>query len=328
MATDMTSHTTPDAARVGKSGLTGLLVDYGMIWALAALLLAVLLIYPGFFAPANLRNVLGQSAPVGIVAVGMTFVILAGGLDFSVGSIFALAAVLFAMGADQFGMWGAGALVVLASAACGLVNGVAINKLKVSPFVATLGTGSVFGGLAYIVSSSAPQSPMLFGYDYLGIERWLGVPVAGWMMLSVFLLGAFVLSRTSYGQAIYATGGNAEAARLSGLPVTAINGSTYVISAISAGLGGMILSSRLGVGQADMGGTVSLDSIAIVVIGGTSLLGGEGAIWRTAVGLAVIGTLTNVFDSLALSTSYQLVIKGTIVVLAVAFDVFARSRRT
>lgn len=323
----MTSLSSTEVQGASTKRLKALMVDYGMVWALGALLVAVLLIYPGFFAPANLRNVLGQSAPVGIVAVGMTFVILAGGLDFSVGSIFALAAVLFAMAADRFGLAGAGALVLLASAACGLLNGVVINRLKVSPFVATLGTGSVFGGLAYIVSNSAPQSPMLFGFDYLGIERWLGIPVAGWLMLAVFLIGAFVLARTSYGQAIYATGGNAEAARLSGLPVMTINASTYVISAICAGVGGMILASRLGVGQADMGGTVSLDAIAVVVIGGTSLLGGEGAMWRTAVGLAVIGILTNVFDSLALSTSYQLVIKGTIVVLAVAFDVFARSRR-
>lgn len=328
MPIEMTSPSTTEPPGMAARKLTGLLVDYGMLWALAALLVAVLIIYPGFFAMANLRNVLGQSAPVGIAAVGMTFVILAGGLDFSVGSIFALSAVLFAMGADRLGLWGAGALVVLASAVCGLVNGLAINRLKVSPFVATLGTGSVFGGMAYIVSNSAPQSPMLFGFDYLGIERWLGVPVAGWLMLAVFAIGGFVLARTSYGQAIYATGGNAEAARLSGLPVTAINSSTYLISAICAGLGGMILSSRLGVGQADMGGTVSLDAIAVVVIGGTSLLGGEGSMWRTAVGLAVIAILTNVFDSLALSTSYQLVIKGTIVVLAVAFDVFARSRRT
>lgn len=324
----MTTLSRTEPTALSSRRWTAVLVDYGMIWALVALLVAVVLIYPGFFALANLRNILGQSAPVGIIAVGMTFVILAGGLDFSVGSIFALAAVLFAMWADHFGLWGAGAMVVLVSAACGIVNGLVINRLKVSPFVATLGTGSVFGGLAYIVSNSAPQSPILFGFDYIGIERWLGVPVAGWLMLAVFVLGAFVLTRTSYGQAIYATGGNAEAARLSGLPVMSINASTYVISAICAGIGGMILSSRLGVGQADMGGTISLDAIAVVVIGGTSLLGGEGAIWRTAVGLAVIAILTNVFDSLALSTSYQLVIKGTIVVLAVAFDVFARSRRT
>lgn len=307
--------------------LSNLFIEYGMIWALLIILLVAFVAYPGIFAFANIRNMFGQSAPVGIVAVGMTFVILAGGLDFSVGAIFALAAVLFAKMTDPAGLWGAAGIVLLASLGAGLINGFVINRLKVSPFVATLGTGSIFGGLAYIISNSAPQSPNNFAFEYLGIERWLGWPVASWLMIATFLLGAFVLTKTAYGQSIYAIGGNKEAARLSGLNVTMINGSTYVISAICAGLGGMILASRLGVGQADLGGTIALDSIAIVVIGGTSLLGGEGTMWRTAIGLTILAILTNVFDSLAVSTSYQLVIKGTIVVAAVAFDVFARSRR-
>lgn len=307
--------------------LADLFIDFGMVWALIAIVLVAVIAYPGLFAFSNIRNMFGQSAPVGIVAIGMTFVIIAGGLDFSVGAIFALAAVLFAKMADPMGLWGAAAVVAISSLGAGLVNGFVINKLKVSPFVATLGTGSIFGGLAYIVSNSAPQSPMNFDFEYLGIERWLGWPVAGWLMVLAFLVGGFVLAKTSYGQSVYAIGGNKEAARLSGLPVTLINGSTYVISALCAGLGGMILASRLGVGQADMGGTISLDAIAIVVIGGTSLLGGEGTMWRTAIGLIILAILANVFDSLAVSTSYQLVIKGVIVVLAVAFDVFARSRR-
>jgi ribose transport system permease protein len=137
-----------------------------------------------------------------------------------------------------------------------------------------------------------------------------------------------VLAKTVYGRSIYAIGGNNEAARLSGLRVDLLRGSTYVLSAMCSGLGGMILASRLAVGQADMGSTIALDAIAIVVIGGTSLLGGEGAIWRTAIGLLIIAILTNIFDSLAVSTNYQLVVKGTIVVAAVAWDLYARSLRT
>jgi ribose transport system permease protein len=313
---------------MSQQRLASLFIDYGMVWALLVIAVIAVSVYPGIFAFANIRNMFGQSAPVGIVAVGMTFVIIAGGLDFSVGAMFALSAVLFAKLADPLGLWGAAGIVVLACLAAGLINGFVVNKLKVSSFVATLGTGSIFGGLAYIISNSAPQSPINSSFENLGIDRWLGWPIAGWIMILTFLFGAFVLKKTPYGQSIYAIGGNKEAARLSGLRVTLIDGSTYAISALSAGLGGMILASRLGVGQADMGGTISLDAIAIVVVGGTSLLGGEGAIWRTAIGLAILAILTNVFDSLALSTSYQLVIKGVIVVAAVAFDVFARSRRS
>jgi ribose transport system permease protein len=130
-----------------------------------------------------------------------------------------------------------------------------------------------------------------------------------------------------YGRSIYAIGGNDEAARLAGLRVDVLRGSTYVITGLCSAIGGMILASRLGVGQADMGANVALDSIAIVVIGGTSLLGGEGAMWRTAVGLLIIATLTNIFDSLAISNNYQLVVKGAIVIGAVALDIFARSRQ-
>ena len=298
-----------------------------MVWAFVVLVIAASIVYSGFFDPQNLKNVLAQSAPVGIVAVGMTFVMIGGGFDLSVGAVFALGAVFFANRADAFGLWGAAAIVLLVSLACGVINGIVVTRLRVNPFVATLGTGSALGGAAYIYSKSAPQTPSHDGFQTLGKDYALGLPLSGWVMLAVFLVGAIVLARSVYGRSIYAIGGNNEAARLAGLRVDLLRGSTYVLAAICSGIGGMILSSKLGVGQADMGGTVALDAIAIVVIGGTSLLGGEGAMWRTAIGLMTIATLTNVFDSLAVSSNYQLVAKGSIVVGAVALDVFARSRR-
>lgn len=302
-------------------------LQFAMIWALIILLVIAGLVYPRFFDLNNLSNILSQNAPVGIVAVGMTFVMIGGGFDLSVGAIFALGAVLFAQWTDRLGLWGAAAAVLGVALACGVVNGFIVTKLKVNPFVATLGSGSAFGGAAYIVSRSAPQTPDNFDFQNLGTGSWLGLPISIWLLVAALVAGAFVLSKSVYGRSIYAIGGNTDAARLSGLPVDLLRGSTYVISAVCSGLAGMILSSRLGVGQADMGGNIALDSIAIVVIGGTSLLGGEGAMWRTTIGLLIIATLTNVFDSLAVSTNYQLVAKGIIVVSAVALDVFARTRR-
>jgi ribose transport system permease protein len=270
---------------------------------------------------------LSQNAPVGIVAVGMTIVMIGGGFDLSVGAIFALGAVVFASKADALGLWGAAAVVIAVSLVCGAVNGFIVTKLRVNPFVATLGTGSAIGGMAYIYSNSAPQTPENFDFQTLGTGSWAGLPISVWLLGLALLVGGFVLARTVYGRSIYAIGGNTEAARLSGIAVDMLRGSTYVISGLCSGVSGMILASRLGVGQADMGGNIALDSIAVTVIGGTSLLGGEGAMWRTAIGLLIIATLTNVFDSLAVSTNYQLVTKGVIVVGAVALDVFARSRR-
>jgi ribose transport system permease protein len=308
--------------------IINLALQFGLIWVFILILVASAIAYPALFQFANIRNIISQSAPVGVAAAGVTFVVIGGGFDFSVASVVALSAVVFANRADPLGLWGAAAVVVVCSLACGTVNGVIVTRLKVNPFVATLGSGSMFGGAAYIFSDNAPQTPNNPGFQYLGTQAWLGWPIASWILIVVFVAGGFLLSRTVYGRSVYAIGGNSEAARLSGLPVDLIRGSTYVISGLSAGLSGLILTSRLGLGQADMGGTMSLDAIAIVVVGGTSLLGGEGKMWRTAIGLLILSTLTYLFDSLAVSTSYQLVVKGGIVVAAVALDVFARSRRT
>jgi ribose transport system permease protein len=303
------------------------LLQFGMVWAFALVLIAAAIIYPGIIRFANIRNLISQAAPVGIAAVGMTFVIIGGGFDFSVSAVVALSAVLFANRVDHAGLVGAAAIVLSASILCGVINGVIVTRLKVNAFVATLGTGSMFGGAAYILSDNAPQISNNPHFQYLGTQSWIGWPIASWILILALIVGGFVLARTVYGRSIYAIGGNNEAARLSGLPVGLLRGSTYVISALCAGLGGLILASRLGLGQADMGGTMSLDAIAIVVVGGTSLLGGEGKMWRTAIGLLILATLTNLFDSLAVSTSYQLVVKGAIVVAAVALDLYARSRR-
>jgi ribose transport system permease protein len=211
---------------------------------------------------------------------------------------------------------------------CGAVNGFIVTILKVNPFVATLGTGSAFGGAAYIYSNSAPITPNNLAFQTLGANAFAGIPYSIWLMVAVFAVGGFVLAKTVYGQSIYAIGGNNEAARLSGMRVNLLRASTYVLTSVCAGVGGMIIASRLGVGQADMGTTVPLDTIAVVVIGGTSLLGGEGAIWRTVIGLLVLATLANIFDSLAISTNYQLLAKGLIIVGSVALDIFARSLRT
>jgi ribose transport system permease protein len=325
--TKSTSHGQPRTSPDFGALLRRSFLQYGMVWALLCLLIVATILYPGFFNIANVKNVLSQNASVGIVAIGMTFVIIAGGFDLSVGATFALGAVLFANRADPAGLWGAAGIVLAVSVVCGAINGLIVTKLRVNPFIATLGTGSIFGGFAYIFSNSAPQTPNDFDFQLLGTDRWLGWPLPIWLLVAAFLVGAIVLAKSVYGRSIYAIGGNSEAARLSGMRVDLLRGSTYVISAVCSGLGGMILASRLGVGQADMGGTIALDAIAIVVIGGTSLMGGEGAMWRTAIGLLILATLSNVFDSLAISTNYQLLTKGTIVIAAVALDVFARSRR-
>jgi ribose transport system permease protein len=317
------------AATPGRrsGGLSRLLVEYAICLVLVAVVVTATALDGGFIQGENLKAVLVQSAPVGIVAAGMTLVMIAGGFDLSVGAIFAGGAVLFAALSNKQPLLIAAGLVVLAGAAAGAVNGLLVTRVRVNPFVATLGTGSVYGGAVYLGSNSTPVTAAKASFSALGNNTILGVPAAVVVLVIVLAVAGVVLARTIYGRSIYAIGGNDEAARLAGLRVDLLRGSTYVISGVCAVIGGMILASRLGVGQGDLSGTVALDSIAIVVLGGTSLLGGEGAMWRTAVGLLVLATLNNVLDSYALNSNWQSVVKGGVLIAAVAFDALSRTRR-
>jgi ribose transport system permease protein len=310
-----------------SAGISRVLVEYAICLVLVATVVIATILESGFLGSENLKAVLVQSAPVGIVAAGMTLVMIAGGFDLSVGAIFAGGAVLFPALSNKQPLLLAALLVMLAAAAAGAVNGVLVTRVRVNPFVATLGTGSVYGGAVYLGSKSTPVTASKTSFSALGNNNILGVPAAVVVLAIVLAVAGVVLARTIYGRSIYAIGGNDEAARLAGLRVDLLRGSTYVISAVCAAIGGMILASRLGVGQGDLSGTVALDSIAIVVLGGTSLLGGEGAMWRTAVGLLVLATLNNVLDSYALDSNWQSVVKGGVLIAAVAFDALSRTRR-
>jgi ribose transport system permease protein len=304
-----------------------LLFHYAIVWALVVLAIVSNILYPGFFEIANLRNILSQNAPVGLVAIGMTFVMIAGGFDLSVSAIFAAAGVCFAKFAGTMPLGLAFTCALLIGIGCGAVNGLIVTRLRVNPFVATLGSASVFSGLAYLYSNSAPIVPTNPDFLNLGNEEWFGVPASIVIFAGVFAIGTLVLAKSVFGRSVYAVGGNAEAARLAGMRIDLVRFTTYAITGGCAALGGMIIASRTGVGQANVGELVTLDSIAMVIIGGTSLLGGEGAMWRTLVGLLILATINNLFNSLALDTAAQAVVKGMIVIAAVALDSWTRRRR-
>jgi ribose transport system permease protein len=300
---------------------------FGTVWLLIAMALGAQVVYPGFLAWGNIQNVLAQNSQVGIVAVGMTLVMIAGGFDLSAGAVYAGASVFFAEFAHAMPVPLALSLVVVIGMAAGAVNGALITRVKVNPFVATLGTSSVFSGLAFLHSHSAPVLNDDPGFGWLGQSDLAGLPVCVWLAVVVFVAGGVTLSRTVYGRSLYAVGGNSEASRLAGLRVDLLRASTYVAVGGCAALGGCIAASRLSVGQADIGASISLEAIAAVVIGGTSLLGGEGAVWRTAVGLLVIAFITNVCESRGLDINVESVLTGVIIIGAVGLDACTRSRR-
>ncbi|MER9296823.1 ABC transporter permease [Mesorhizobium sp. M0621] len=301
---------------------------HGLLASLFVLVAVSEYLYPGFLMPQNIRNILGQSAPTGIVAVGMTFVMITGGFDLSVGSIYAAGATIYAsLAVAGWPLPEAAVATIAIGFLAGLTNGLIVTKLNVNAFVATLGTMSAFSGLALIYSNSSPFIAPDPAFAELGRGHMLSIPISIWILLAFLVAGQLVLSRTVYGRQLYAIGGNDEASRLAGLRTEALRTSAYALSGACAAIAGMLIASRLGMGQADIGAAMALDAIAVVVIGGTSLLGGEGSIWRTAIGLLIVAVLTNLLDSLAISSHYQLVIKGTIVIGAVAVDSLIRSRR-
>ncbi len=309
---------------------------------LLALMLVFSVLQPRFFSELNLFNVMRQISITGLIALGMTFVILTGGIDLSVGSIVALAGLVagaLAKGTSAnslslddtivagYPLWicvGAAALVGLAA---GLLQGIAITTLDVPPFVVTLGGLTAFRGAALLYSGGGPISSFDADYRFWGQGKLGPVPVPVIVFLAAALLCHIVLRHTRYGRHVYAIGGNAEAARLSGLNVKALTLSVYLIVGLFAGVAGFVLSSRLNSSEAVAGVGYELTVIASVVIGGTSLFGGLGGVLGTVVGAVLIGVLINGLVLMNVSPYIQQIIIGVIIVLAVAFDRFVKGRR-
>jgi ribose/xylose/arabinose/galactoside ABC-type transport system permease subunit len=303
---------------------TDALVHYAIVFVLIALVVAASILYPGFLTVQNLENILSQNTPTGIIAVGMTFVIIAGGFDLSVGAIAGMGATFYASFALQGSLPVAAGIAMLSGIIVGSANGYVINRLRVNPFVATLGASSAISGLILIYSNTRPYVVSDSSFQFLAAGEVGPFPVPIIVLAIIFLSGGFLLSRTKYGRIVYAIGGNAEAAHLSGIRVELVRTSTYALSGLLSAFAGILIAARLGVGQANQGANMPLDAIAIVVVGGTSLLGGEGAIWRTFVGLLVFATLTNLFYGLDVDSNWQLVAKGSIIIAAVALDSVVR----
>jgi ribose transport system permease protein len=299
------------------------LQKYGPFLALIAVCIGLALLSPNFLSVSNSFDVMRQVSINAVIAFGMTLTILLGGIDLSVGSILAVSSVLAAM--TMKGGHGAGlaaGIALLAGAAMGSLNGVVIAKGKVAPFIATLGTMTLLRGAALVLSNGSPISGFpsqlfaMLGGGY--VARLIPVPVV--LMLAMFAVFWFVLRRTVFGRHVYATGGNAEAAKLSGVNTDRVQILVYTVSGAMAALAGVILTSRLDSAQPTAGAGYELDAITAVVLGGTSLAGGRGWVFGTLVGALLIGVLNNGLNLLGVSAFYQEVVKGSVILLAVLLD--------
>nr|WP_282567994.1 ribose ABC transporter permease [Devosia oryzisoli] len=290
------------------------------------MVLILLVVLMSIFAPNfnrvdNLLNIARSISVNAILAAGLTFVILTGGIDLSVGSIVAVSGVVAVIAAIA-GVPAPVAVVIgmAVGGACGLVNGVLTAYLALAPFIVTLGTMTFLRGLAYTITNGQPIVSSDLNFKDLGNGYLLGIPVPVIAMVAVFLVAWFVLERTRYGRHVYAVGGNAQAARLAGVQVNRIILSVYVVAGICAGLAGVIFAARVISAQPTAGTGYELDAIAAVVLGGTSLVGGRGRIVGTLIGAVILGVLTTGLILLNVQFFTQLLIKGVVIILAVAID--------
>lgn len=275
----------------------------------------------------NWMDILRQTSINGILAVGMTYVILTRGIDLSVGSILAFSGLCSAMVAVQgYGLLAALSAGMFAGAVMGALNGFMVANLSIPPFVATLGMLSVGRGLTFILNDGSPVTDLPEAYLALGTGKLgpIGMPIVIFAIVALFFW--LVLKYTTYGRYIYAVGGNEKSARTSGIGVRKVTFSVYVISGLLAGLAGIVLSARTTSALPQAGVSYELDAIAAVVIGGTSLSGGTGSIVGTLFGALLIGVINNGLNLLGVSSYYQQVAKGLIIVFAVLIDVWRKRR--
>ena len=285
-----------------------------------------------FLSMENLMNVLRRSSVNAIIAVGMTAIIISGGIDLSVGSMLAVAGMAGAWTMQQVGgegltspaMWLGTLVGAVAGTICGGLNGWLITKLRLPPFIVTLGTMSAFRGIAYVVNDGQPYN--VAGYSYLGSGQFLGVPVSVLAAVVIVMLAAWVLRYTPLGRYTYAIGSNREASFHAGVNVERNLTIIYTLCGLLVGLAAMVQTSRTVSAQPTAGITLELDIIAAVVIGGASLNGGRGTITGTIIGTLLIGFLRNGCTLLGISTNVQLIVIGAIIVAAVAVDQMARAK--
>ena len=297
--------------------------NLGTILALIILMIFVSILNPAFLQSNNLLNLMRQLIINGFIALGMTFVILTGGIDLSVGSTLALTSAIFA-GLLQNGMnTGLAILIALVlGLVLGLLNGILITKGKLAPFIVTLATMTIFRGLTLVYTDGRPIAGPRddFAFKFLGKGQFLGIPFQVILFILAFLVLWMILNKTAIGRKIYAVGGNEKASFISGINIDKVKIWVYVISSLMAVLSGLVLTSRLNSAQPTAGAAYEMDAIAAVVLGGTSMTGGSGSLTGTLIGILILGVLNNGLNLLGVSSFYQQIVKGIVILIAVLID--------
>ena len=330
-ATTVASPITGEPVKLfSREWFTGITLRYAMVIILLLVIAYFSYRSARFSTVDNLITILVAAAPFALIALGQTLVILTGGIDLSVGSVIAVSAMAGAATAkaNPGQVWMTVLVAMVVGLAVGSLNGIMVSRLSVPPFIATLGTLTAGSGMAYVMGGGAPINGLPAEFGSIANTKILGLQIPVLLMILGIIALAVIMKRTTYGMRVYAVGGNRNAAEIAGINAKNVLFSVYAFSGLLAGLSGVMLASRVISGPPNLGQGYELDAIAAVVIGGASLMGGRGTIWGTALGLLMIQTLNNGLDILVVPAYWQDVIKGVLIVSAVAIDVWSSRRRT
>lgn len=308
-----------------KSDFGVFLGKFGVLIGFIILVFVSWLLNPRFLTPTNMLNVIRQISIFGIIALGQTFVILIGGIDLSVGSILALVVVLTGGLLPEWGIVPTILMAMFVGTAVGIVNGLGITKGNVQPFIMTLGMLGIARGIAFLYTGGMPIPVLDQKFLFIGNGYFLNIPVPGIIFVTMVIIAAFILRYTPFGRYVYAIGSNSEAARLSGIKVDFNKTVVYALCGLTAGIAGIIYASQLAVATPIAGEGYELDAIAAVVVGGADMFGGEGGIFGTFLGAAIIGSLSNILNLTGVNPFVQKLAKGILIIAAVTIK--ARGRK-
>ncbi|MFV0529664.1 MAG: ABC transporter permease [Lachnospiraceae bacterium] len=313
-----------------KHNIVYYFVKYKVFLIFAVLFIVMAVTSDFFLTKANLFNMLRQLSINGLLSVGMTFVLITGGIDLSVGAVLTFSAMVgcsFIRTGSPYPIIICILITIAIGIAIGLANGIIIAKGRVPAFIVTLGTQLMASGAALLFNNGSPIPGLKDSYNVIGAGNLLGVPLPIVIFIIVLLLGAFILKSTRFGRYTYAVGGNSMSAEACGINAAAVTIKVYVISGLCAAIAGIVLSSRVKTATPLAGTGYELDAIAAVVLGGTSLSGGVGSMWGTVVGVLIIGLLNNGMDLLNVQSYFQDIIQGFIIILAVFIDVNTNKKK-
>jgi ribose transport system permease protein len=296
------------------------ILDQSSLIAFVVMVLVSACLTDRFLSIDNITNILRQSVPLGVVSLGLLFVILTGGIDLSVGSLMALVSVVVALIVPENGLFLGVVAGILAGLVCGALSGVLVASLNIAPFIATLATMTITRGVALIVSKGQPIFIDDTAFNDFGVANWFGIPTTFYLLIVCFLIALFLYRKTVFGRLTISIGSNETATRFAGIRVGYYKFGVYALCGLACGIAGVIASTRTGVGSPVLALGFELDAIAAVVVGGANLSGGRGTVFNTLIGVMILSIISNVMNLMNIPGYHQQVVKGAIIILAVTLD--------